>query len=104
MAPTLLLWPLPMFVPNFPVILPSSYLSFVISFWVPVFTSFFSHIPDSTLLHEQDEARSLLYICSLALLCHRLTFYPLPLHTKPVFVCYPIRSNPSNETPTVPTE
>ena len=103
MAPTLLLWPLPMCL-NFPVILPSSYLSFILLFWVPVFTSFFFHIPVSTLLHGQEEACSLLYICSLALPCFRLTFYPLPLHTKPVFVRYLIPSNPSDETPTVPTE
>jgi len=32
---------------NFPVILPSSYLPFILSFWVPVFTSFFFHIPVS---------------------------------------------------------
>ena len=104
MAPTLLLWPLPMFVPQFPVILPSSCLPFILSFWVPVFTSFFFHIPVSTLLHEQEEARSLLYTCSLALPCLCLAFHPLPLHTKPVFICYLISSNRNDETPTIPTE
>ncbi|OJJ84889.1 uncharacterized protein ASPGLDRAFT_46817, partial [Aspergillus glaucus CBS 516.65] len=101
MAPTLLLWPLPMCL-NFPVILPSSYLIYIIILGSCIYKLFF-HIPISTLLHEQEEACSLLYICSLALLCLRLTFYPLPLHTKPVFVRYLIPLNPSDEMPTVLT-
>jgi len=42
MAPTLLLWPLPMFVPQFPVILPSSCLPFILSFWVLYLRASFS--------------------------------------------------------------
>lgn len=105
MTPTLLLWPLPsMFVPQFsshPAIFLSPIYIIILGFCI---YKLLFHIPVSTLLHEQEEARSLLYTCSLALLCLHLTSHPLSLYTKPVFVHYLIPLNPSNEAPTIPTE